>query len=113
MLNNPVYSFQPMFYVVDEIHCEYSEPFASFENAENEIRHRCAFPWDAPPNRAPCRNWRKCGRKYQIVEAHDSDNDNLKSATTDVCEVREFGIVWHGGFKPGESFERKTQGHDG
>ena len=58
-----------MFIVEDELHAEpLTGEFASREDAVADLRRLAELPWNAAPNRAPCTNWRNCGRRYDIVE---------------------------------------------
>ena len=81
------------FFVYDEIHAELQGEFATFEEALQAIRAWAKLPWDAEPNRAPCQQWRTCGRNYEIREYHAAATDEL-IANTEICEIRASGVVW-------------------
>ena len=82
-----------MFCVFDERHYDYHGQFGTFDDALNAIRSYCDRPWDAPPNRAPCRRWKTCGRKYHIHEFKD-DAPNARVSDVNVCEICAQGVTW-------------------
>jgi hypothetical protein len=57
-----------MWRIEDDAHAELQGEFDSFESALAELRRRALIPWDVPPNVAPCRSWKTCGRVYEVVE---------------------------------------------
>lgn len=57
-----------MFRIEDERHSEFHGDFETMAAAVEELRRRAEIPWDQEPNRAPCTNWRTCGRSYGIIE---------------------------------------------
>jgi hypothetical protein len=72
--------------VEDEIHAELIGEHPSRGEALNEIRRRAALPWDALENRAPCTNWRNCGREYTIISPDGS--------VEHVVRVEALGVHW-------------------
>lgn len=85
------------FSLFDEIHCEHVDSYPNFADALAEVARRCELPWDASPNRAPCRSWKTCGRKYQIRE-YASKTSSTLLGSCDICDVNSTGIAWHSGF---------------
>ncbi|HUG66417.1 MAG TPA: hypothetical protein VMM76_01620 [Pirellulaceae bacterium] len=81
------------FNVYDDIHCDLCGKFCTFAEALAEIRRRCAIPWDQLPNRAPCKSWKTCGRKYRIREYSSPTSDRLLNST-DICDINADGIKW-------------------
>ena len=65
--------------------------FDSFEAARIAIVGFVSNPWDEEPSRAPCRNWKNCGRWYDIIE---TDEDGAFVASTSVCKIDSEGIIW-------------------
>jgi len=58
-----------MFGIDDEADSEPQEgKFYTREQATSELERRALIPWNEEPNRAPCTNWRNCGRRYVILE---------------------------------------------
>jgi len=54
-----------MFGIDDEADSEPQEgKFYTREQATSELERRALIPWNEEPNRAPCTNWRNCGRRY-------------------------------------------------
>ncbi len=85
------------FSLFDEIHCELVDSYPTFADALAEVARRCELPWNASPNRAPCRSWKTCGRKYQIRE-YTSKTSSTLLGSCDICDVNSTGIEWHSGF---------------
>ncbi|MCA9124745.1 MAG: hypothetical protein H6822_01855 [Planctomycetaceae bacterium] len=81
------------FDVFDERHCESCCTLESFAEALAEIERRCSIPWDEPPNRAPCKSWMSCGRKYEIREYASPSSAELLRVTK-VCDIDATGIQW-------------------
>lgn len=57
-----------VFVIEDEWHAEWIGEFATRAEAEAELDRLAAIPWDEPPNQCPCGSWRKCGRRYHLIE---------------------------------------------
>ena len=82
------------FVIHDELHDEEHGTFDNAAQALAELRRRATLPWDAPPNVAPCMNWRNCGRMYELIEYDDSDHSRRELRRTLVLEVRAAGPQW-------------------
>ncbi len=63
--------------IEDEFHAEVISTHESLEEALTEARRLAEITWDEVPNRAPCTNWRNCGRRYEII-AYNSDNKPVR-----------------------------------
>ena len=87
-----------MFVIEDEAHAEPQGQFASFEKAIVELQRRAIVPWNQDPNRAPCTNWRSCGRKYEVIEYDDSHAPWREVQRMLVLEVSAAGVKWADGF---------------
>jgi len=82
-----------MFVIEDEAHCEVQQgKFQTRAEAIAELERRAAIPGDEEPNRAPCRNWRNCGRRYAIVKF---DDENELSSEY-VLRISAKGVEWQG-----------------
>lgn len=57
-----------VFVIEDEAHAEMQSEFRSRAEAVAELERRAVIAWHELPNRAPCTNWRNCGRRYEVVE---------------------------------------------
>lgn len=62
------------FVIEDELHADCLGEFPKMEEAMAELRRLASIPWDHEPNTAPCSNWEKCGRSYQVIE-YDTDSE--------------------------------------
>lgn len=91
-----------MFVIEDELHAEPQGTFASFADAIVELKRRAGIPWDEEPNRAPCTNWRNCGRSYEVIEYDDSCLPWRKLSRVSVLEVSASGIKWWNGIEDTE-----------
>jgi hypothetical protein len=81
------------FLIVDDAHCEpQGQRYTSREEAIAELERRAAIPWNDEPNRAPCRNWAKCGRRYVIEEYDDTESDQMSRVL--VLEISAKGVEW-------------------
>ena len=84
-----------MFVIEDEAHAEpQSGEFRTFEDAMDELRRRASIPWDEAPNVAPCTNWRKCGRRYEIIEYDTSETPWRELSRRFVLEINAEGVRW-------------------
>jgi hypothetical protein len=84
-----------MFKIEDEIHAELQEgDFASFDKALEELKRRAIIPWDEKPNRCPCKSWRTCERKYQIIEYDSATIPWREIQRKDVLSISEKGTEW-------------------
>jgi hypothetical protein len=89
-----------MIAIYDEIHCEETDLFETFERAISELRQRAGTPWDEAPNRAPCTSWKTCGRKYVVVEYDISSQtpwERVRYVT--VMNISAKGVEWIDGFE--------------
>jgi hypothetical protein len=83
-----------MFLIEDEAHAELQEgQFQSRQEALAELRRRAAIAWDMEPNRAPCTNWRNCGRRYEIVEYDGASPSKVLSRNL-TLEISAAGVRW-------------------
>jgi hypothetical protein len=84
-----------MFIIEDERHAE-PQPgrFDTLAAAVEELKRRSALPWDEPPNAAPCRGWRTCGRLYEIVEYDTSAAPWRELLRLPCLEVSASGAHW-------------------
>jgi hypothetical protein len=89
-----------VFVIEDEVHASWHGGFRSLDDAVVELRRLAAIPWDQPPNRAPCTNWRTCGRDYAVVEFDDSVSPWDEVRRTPVLEIAASGAKWSKGFEP-------------
>jgi hypothetical protein len=92
-----------MFYVGDELHAEPIGHFASLAEAVSELRRLAAIPWDQEPNRAPCSDWRRCGRHYELVEVSEDGMDRRELGK--ILSVGAEGDRWAGGYEPQPPYE--------
>ena len=65
--------------------------FPSFRQAIDELQRLAAIPWNEKPNRAPCSNWKTCGRNYEVVEYDESWSEVRRIS---VLEVSASGVKW-------------------
>lgn len=79
------------FIVDDQRHCQKMGEYDSFEDAKIAILGLVSIAWDEPPNRAPCRNWKNCGREYHIIETDESNNF---VSTKLICKYDQNGPIW-------------------
>src|SRR5574341_1379927 len=97
-----------MFAIEDESHAEIQGEFSSFGEAIGELRRRAGIPWDQGPNRAPCTNWRHCGRDYEVVEYDDSQSPWKEVRRVGVLQVSASGIIWSSGSEDGLPARQST-----
>ncbi|MEM7349012.1 MAG: hypothetical protein AAF485_32690, partial [Chloroflexota bacterium] len=55
---------------------------------------RANIPWDEPPNKAPCKNWRDCGRRYKIVEYDTSQGPWKELNQFLLLNISADGATW-------------------
>ena len=79
------------FIVDDQRHCQRMGQFDSYEAARLAIIGFVSNPWNEKPNRAPCSNWKKCGRHYDIIETSES---GAYLTSTPVCKIDCEGVIW-------------------
>ena len=85
--------------IEDERHAEGQGRFLSVQDAMIELRRRAQLPWNEKPNVAPCTNWEKCGRAYEVVEYDDTSVPWTEIRRTRVLEVSASGVTWSPGFE--------------
>ena len=83
-----------MFVIEDEYHCEPQGRFASLSELEIELTRRASIPWDQEPNRAPCQQWRTCGRNYELIEYDDSQVPWKELRRIGVLRITAAEVVW-------------------
>ncbi len=83
-----------MFLIEDELHSEPQGEFTTFDAAMTELRRRSTLPWDEAPNLAPCKNWKKCGRRYEVIEYDVSNTPWREIRRLPVLEVDASGTTW-------------------
>jgi len=82
-----------MFVIDDEAHCEIQEGvFRTRAEAIAELERRALIPWNEEPNRAPCTNWKKCARRYLVLEYDDARTHTSREL---VLTISPNGIEWH------------------
>jgi hypothetical protein len=89
-----------VFVIEDEIHCDWHGQYASFGAAVAELQRRAALPWDQPPNAAPCRSWRTCGREYVIIEFDEAQTPWKELGRVPALEVSAEGVKWSSTLDP-------------
>ena len=82
------------FYLEDELHCDQWGPYESWAAAMAELRRFAAIAWDSPPNLAPCQSWRKCGRRYLILEYDTTQDPWQQVQRVHFMDVRADGVHW-------------------
>ena len=83
-----------MFLIEDELHAEPQGEFATYEEAVTELRRRAKLPWDEEPNAAPCKSWKTCGRRYEVVEYDTASRPWKELRRTALLEISATGVVW-------------------
>ena len=84
-----------MFRIEDERHAEPQEgEFSSLAEAITELKRRAFLPWDELPNVAPCTNWRKCGRSYEVIEFDTSVTRWRELQRISALEITAEGAKW-------------------
>ena len=84
-----------MFKIEDEWHAELQDgEFPSLEAAAIELRRLAKLPWDQVPNVAPCKSWKTCGRRYELVEYDTSASPWKQLRRLAALEVDSKGIRW-------------------
>ena len=84
-----------MFIIEDEFHAEWQDgEFATLHDAISELKRRAKIPWDEEPNKAPCTNWRNCGRQYVVIEYDDSVSPWKEQSRIYILDIRAKGVKW-------------------
>jgi hypothetical protein len=84
-----------MFVIEDEAHAEPQEgQFQTRQQALAELQRRAAIPWNEEPNRAPCTNWRNCGRRYELVEYDATTMPRKELSRSLILDISAAGVWW-------------------
>jgi hypothetical protein len=83
-----------MFVIEDEAHAEPQGRFETRQQALVELQYRAAIPWNEKPNRAPCSNWRNCGRRYEIIEYDHSTWPPQQLSRDLILLISAVGVRW-------------------
>jgi hypothetical protein len=84
-----------VFIIEDELHAEHQGgEFLTFADAIAELERRAAIPWDETPNLAPCKRWRTCGRRYEIIEFDMTVEPWRELRRFPALSIRAKGIEW-------------------
>ena len=89
--------------IEDERHDERLGEYSDLADAMAELKRLEAVPWDAPPNQAPCENWRECGRLYEIVEYDLSSRPRKEIRRIAALEVSRTLVQWLKGVSGGRN----------
>jgi hypothetical protein len=85
--------------IEDAAHCQHVEHCDTFEEAIAWLEEAATIPWDQEPNRCPCTAWRRCGRKYRVIEFDDSTVPWTRLREADVLNVSARGVEWVPGYE--------------
>lgn len=88
-----------MIAIEDNLHGELWAKFQTFDEAIAELQHRASIPWDQPPNKAPCKSWRTCGREYEVNEYDDSHEPWKLLRRIIALKISAKGVEWVDGFE--------------
>lgn len=89
-------------YVIeDELHAEHISEHDTLDAATAELQRLALTPWDAAPNKAPCRSWETCGRNYEVIEHDVSVRPWPELRRLPALEVSAKGATWVGEFAQG------------
>jgi hypothetical protein len=83
-----------MFVIEDEAHAEPQGRFQTREQAIAELQRRATIPWNEEPNRAPCTNWRNCGRRYELAEYDDTVSPWRELSRSLILQISAAGVKW-------------------
>jgi hypothetical protein len=83
-----------MFAIEDELHADAVGQFTNREDALAELNRLVLIPWDNKPNRAPCTNWRNCGREYELIEYDVTKNPWHELSRNPVLSISKAGPKW-------------------
>ena len=85
-----------MFVIEDELHAEtIGENYLTLEDAKAELLKLSQTAWDESPNKAPCENWKTCGRKYEIAEYDTATTPWKELRRIPMLQVDAKGVVWN------------------
>ena len=83
-----------MFRIEEELHAEsFGQDFETMDAVLAELRRLAAVPWDQEANRAPCMNWRNCGRHYEIIE-YKADDPVPEIRRFLALDISSAGVKW-------------------
>ena len=82
------------FVIEDEAHDEKHSTHETLEEAIGELKRLALIPWDKEPNVAPCTNWKKCGRRYQVIEYDTSSGPWRELRRMLALKISAEGVVW-------------------
>ena len=83
-----------VFVIQDEAHAEMQSEFRSRDEAVAELERRAVIAWDEAPNRAPCTDWRTCGRRYEVVEYDRSLQPWAELTRELILIISAKGVEW-------------------
>jgi hypothetical protein len=84
-----------MFVIEDERHAELQPgKFHTRLDAIAELERRAKIPWNEHPNLAPCTNWAKCGRSYELVEYDDSESPWKELSRSLTLDISAADVRW-------------------
>jgi hypothetical protein len=87
------------FVIDDELHAEEHSTHETLDEAIAELKRLALIPWDKEPNVAPCTNWRKCGRHYEIIEYDTSSEPWRELRRMLALKISAEGIIWSEEFR--------------
>ena len=59
-----------------------------------ELVRRSKLRWDEEPNLAPCMSWKRCGRRYEVVEYDAVETPWREVRRQPVLEINASGVTW-------------------
>jgi hypothetical protein len=83
-----------MFVIEDEAHAEWYGQYKSIAEAMEELQKLSTIPWDQEPNKAPCTNWKNCGRKYELNEYDSSTLPWKEVRRISALHINASGVEW-------------------
>lgn len=88
-----------MYVIEDELHSETIGTFPTSEQALAELHRLASLPWNEHPNFAPCTNWEKCGRNYELLEYDTTQQPNTLLTRTPALKISATGTLWDSEFE--------------
>jgi hypothetical protein len=85
-----------LFVIEDEAHAELCSEHATLEEAVAKLKQLAEIPWNEQPNLAPCKSWRTCGRRYELVQYETSSRPWKQLRRTPALKVNAKGVSWEG-----------------
>lgn len=83
----------------DDLHAETLAESPDKEAALAEAYRRAALPWDDPVNKAPCVNWRHCGRHLMLATYDRARRSPDELSREPVVRIDAAGVHWAGGYE--------------